>query len=266
MNERFIASREEEAVYRTGLEITGKRALREVDRKYGRGAESAQKGEHELKFHNGTHSRMVGRVAAKLCEKVGFSPLHQLLGRTVGYAHDIIQLEGAGTNEARSATWLSENLEHFPRTMKAMANKAIIGTTPVLENGILVRQRAVDLEYSSLLEEQFAKSVACADLSELYSPVGPYVAHQLHHEFNPNATDEELFEKVAAFQRLQCELLENYRYPLKEGEELFGQHRAEVLGYAEWLAHALETGTVTTWDELLEHDRKFCAALRAGKI
>jgi len=257
MSERISSWEKIDTRQQADLENIGRRALSLVDRKYGRGLDRLEAGEQKLTFHNGEHSRMVGWAAMRMCEKLELPSEYQHLARAIGYTHDIIQLKGVGTNEAESAAWLKASMDHFPVAIKAMAGKAILGTTPLFENGIMVGQRATELDYESILEETLAKSVACADLSELFSPIGPYMSHQLLKEFNPGADQDKLIEKVVGFQRNQCELVERYRYPLAEGEVLFGSYRSDVVDFTQETLRNLESGAIESWEELVKRDLLF---------
>jgi hypothetical protein len=244
------------------LEETGQKALAVVDRTYGEGyPRYRRRGNHELSYHNGHHAREVGNTAFKLCTLSGLDELESVTGRSAGYAHDLVQLKGRGTDEHESAEWLERELAHGDRVapeLRTMGALAILGTEPLFEGGKLVGQKATTMRYPSKDAEVMAKSVASADLGELYTPQGPLLAHQLFREINGMAQPRTLsMDKLATFQRNQVELLERYRYPLPKAERRLTKLKAQVIAYSTDLIGKIERGEIESWDEILEHDQAF---------
>jgi hypothetical protein len=135
---------------------------------------------------------------------------------------------------------------------------AIRGTEPLFKGNQLVGQMATRMNYPDRTTELVTKSVASGDLGELYTPQGPYLGHQLFREIQGMPTERQLpFEKMAAFQRNQVGLLEQYQYPLKQAERLLATHRPQVTDYSHNLLEQLEAGTIETWDELIDRDKAF---------
>jgi hypothetical protein len=245
----------------TKIEVVGEEALEVVDRTYGDGYPRYRKGSHELAYHNGHHAREVGNTAFKLCTLSGLSQLERYTGRTAGYAHDIVQLKGRGTDERESAEWVERELakrDIVAPSLRTMAALAIFGTEPLFESGKLVGQKATTQRYPSKGAEMMAKSVASADLGELYAPEGPFLAHQLFRENNGMARPKNLtMDKLAAFQRNQIELLERYRYPLPKAQRILTKQKPQVIAYNTELLQQIESGTVESWNEVIERDRQF---------
>jgi hypothetical protein len=242
-------------------ERVGKRALEVVDSTYGEGYPSWNSGRRELAYHNGHHGRAVGNAAIKLCRVYDIPQVEQAVAQTAGFAHDLVQLKGRGVDERESAEWLESQLalsNLFPDSLRRMGALAIVGTEPLFSNGQLVGQKATDLEYPDEISELVAKSVACADLGELYTPQGPYLAHQLFREIKGMPNESELpFEEIAQFQRNQIGLLERYTYPLKKANSLLATHRPQVIRYSKDVLRKIETGSIDSWERLMQNDEVF---------
>lgn len=218
----------------------------------------------KLSYHNARHNRSVGDGALLLGERLGLSPSEQELARTAGYAHDLVQLKGRGNDERESAEWVEKQLRESgiePAAAK-LAGLAILGTLPVFENndynGRVIDQTASVMEFDSKRDELFVKSVAAADLGELYTPMGPMNAHLLYAQ-RQNASPEEApdMAEFAAFQETQVKFLNHYHYPLAEANEVLATHRPQVIRYAEHVLERLKDGSIATWDEVMAMDRAF---------
>jgi hypothetical protein len=247
---------------KTKLEEAGRDALAVVDKTYGEGyPRYRRRGSHELSYHNGHHAREVGNTAFKLCTLSGLDDLECETGRSAGYAHDIVQLKGRGTDERESAEWLEHELgrrDMVAPTLRTMGAAAILGTEPLFEGGKLVGQKATTLRYPSKAAETMAKSVASADLGELYAPQGPLLAHQLFREINGMAQPRALpMDRLAAFQRNQVELLERYRYPLPKAERTLTRRKPQVIAYSTELIGKIERGEIESWQDIIELDQAF---------
>ena len=249
------------------IEAVGEEALDVVDKTYGDGyPKYRRRGSHELSYHNGHHAREVGNTAFKLCTLSGLDLLERETGRTAGFAHDIVQLKGRGTDERESAEWVERQLSRgdtVAPALRSMAALAIVGTEPLFEGGKLVGQKATTMRYPSKDAETMAKSVASADLGELYTPQGPLLAHQLFREINGMARPQNLsMEKLAAFQKNQVELLERYRFPLPKAERKLTKHKPQVIAYSTDLMRKIEAGEVDSWEGVIELDQAFAQQYR----
>lgn len=249
------------------IEKVGDDALERVDKAYGDGYPRYRRhGSHELAYHNGHHAREVGGTAFKLCTLLDMDQLACETARTAGYAHDLVQLKGRGVDERESAQWVERELgrrEIVNPSLRSMGALAIIGTEPLFSSGKLVGQKATELRYPSRDSELMAKSVASADLGELYQPQGPLLSHQLFREINGMARPDQLdMDKLTGFQRNQVELLEHYRYPLPKARQTLTRRKPQIMAYSTGLLRQLEAGAFETWNEVIERDRAF---IRQGK-
>jgi hypothetical protein len=236
-------------------------ALSTVDQTYGSGYPLWKPGSHELAFHNGHHARTVGEGALKLCSHFDLPSLEQAIAKTAGNAHDIVQRKGRGIDEAESATWIENRLQNsnlFPPHMQKMATLAIIGTEPFFENGLIVSQKASQLVYPDKASEIVAKSVASADLGELYSPEGPYLSHQLFREIHGMKPGNQIeHEKLIQWQSGNVQMAEQYTYPLEQANAVLATHRDEVIDFHRELLDGLQSGTIEGWQDLLQRDKAF---------
>lgn len=244
------------------LEKTGENALQTVDRTYGDGYPNYRRhGRHELAYHNGHHAREVGNTAFKLCTLLDMNRLVRETARTAGYAHDIVQLKGRGTDERESAEWIERELARgdiVHPALRTMGGLAILGTEPLFANNQLVGQKVTQLSYPTREAEQTAKSVASADLGELYQPQSPFLAHQLFREMSGMAQPDQLdMAKLTNFQRNQMALLEHYRYPLPKAEQTLTRGKSRVIAYNSAVLRELEAGNFDSWNEVIERDRAF---------
>lgn len=244
-------------------ERVGEKALEVVDRTYGEGYPSWRTGSCELAYHNGHHARAVGNGALRLCDVYDVPRVERRVAETAGFAHDLVQLKGRGIDERESAEWLESELRRtdvFPTPLVQLGKVAILGTEPRFKDGHLVGQRATELEYPDKVAELVAKSVACADLGELYTPQGPYLGHQLFREIKGMPREDHIpFEDVAQFQRNQIRLLEQHTYPLKKAEKIFATHKSNVIRYAKETLRKIEAGSIDSWSRLIESDEAFMA-------
>lgn len=254
MNERFSPCQI------SNIEQTGKEALDIIDRTYGEGYPAWTRGRHELSYHNGHHGRSVGQGALRLCVSMGIESDAARIGEMAGYTHDLVQLKGRGKDEAESAEWFEQKLrqrgidQHYAR----MGGLAIRGTEPLFKGNKIVGQKATTLSYSDKESEKVAYSVACGDFGEMYTPQGPYMAHQLFQEIKGMPNESAIpFDDMPSFQRNQIELLEEYQYPLKQANTVLATHKPQVIRYAQTTLKQLEDGTIETWDELLRRDQAF---------
>lgn len=237
----------------------GTAAIDLMEHRYGTG-EADNIGGHErsLLFHNRPHALMVGKKAAELCVRLGLTETEAKTARLAGYAHDVVQLQGAGTNEMLSAEWLEDQIDVYKiPELKEATTAAILGTEPQFTNGVLTHQTVRDYEGPN---EKLVKAVPAADLSPLYTPQGPLESHRLYAEFQKKAPGQEAevsIEELANFQRGQLALLEGYTYPLQEAKELFATHEREVMAHNEMLLKRAERGGFDSFTEVLAADKQF---------
>lgn len=246
---------------RIAAERVGQQALRLIDRQYGCGYPLWRPGSKELSYHNGHHARAVGSGALKVSTRLGLPPTERTISKTAGYAHDLVQLKGRGRDEEESAEWYESELEKtglFPPALRSVGALAIRGTEPLFSNGRITGQMVSRLTYPTKEAELVAKSVACGDFGELYTPAGPYLGHQLFREIHGMPSERHLpFDKIIGFQRHQIGLLESYTYPLREADSLLATHRPQVIKYSHSILRGLERGEIESWGDLIERDEQF---------
>jgi len=261
MSERFSSWQKIEAKQITEAEKIGNDALTIIDRTYGSGYPHWESGSCELAYHNGHHGRSVGKAAVKVCSRLGLLEVEQAVARMAGRAHDLVQLKGRGIDEAESAQWLDQAMERstiFPEHLRHMGTSAILGTLPIFKGGVLVDQQANHLNYLTKEAELVAKSVACGDLESLYIPESPYLSHQLFRETQGMLPPKDLsMDKLTAFQSNQIALLENYKYPLKEGGQVLATHKKPVVQHAHTVLKKLKEGMFESWEDVINYDLEF---------
>lgn len=239
----------------------GEYALRISEQNYCSGYPDFRGGEiRKLLYHNARHNRTVGDYAIRMAMKVELSSSEGELAKASGYAHDIVQLGGRGKDERESAEWIEGQLleKGLPKEVAVSAYKAIWGTLPIFENGLLIDQTANRQEYDSKRDELLAKSVASADLGHLFTPEGLYLSHLLYAQIQgalPGETPD--LANLEAFAKGHVEFISSYAYPLKEAEAVLATHKKQVMRFAGHIADKLESGDIASWDELLERDRAF---------
>ena len=237
-------------------------ALSTVDRCYGVSFSEVFPAMHvQLAYHNGHHARAVSRGAAAVGAAVELSKEACAVAKVAGAAHDIVQLKGRGVDEVESAAWLTEKLqtvEGLPEPVAKIGALAILGTEPTFENGAIVGQKATTMDYPSKLAELVTKSVASADLGELYTPQGPLLGHELYREIQRTAPSKiPPLDGLLHFQRDQVQLMHTYEYPLAAANDVLATHRHETTAYAEHVLKQLERGEIHTFDQLLAQDANF---------
>ncbi len=239
-------------------------ALNIVEDQYGSGYPFYNGGENGgLAYHNRHHSEFVQEGTGRMCDALGLSPTERAIGCVAAAAHDIVQLKARGVMERESANWLEREMRRreLPGDAVRIGSLAIVGTEPLFDGSRLSGQVATELQYPSKSAELVAKSVACADLGELYAPAGPLLGHELYKEINGVAPGQEPdMAKLTGFQRGQVALTDSYRYPLTEGEEVFGKLRGKVVAYSAEILDELERGNISSWSELIARDQAFMRA------
>jgi len=258
--DRIVFTPQEQAA----MQEVGGQALRIVDQTYGTGYPHYLGGENGgLAYHNGYHSRSVARGSAGMARHLGLTATEMLTAEEAGAAHDIVQLKPRGVMERESAEWYADQLRQrgLPELAVEAGSLAILGTEPLFDEQFrLVGQVVSNLDFPSRSAELVAKSVACADLGELYAPIGPYNSHRLWQQikgFKPS--QEPLMEGLVGFQKGQAFLANNYQYPHPAGEEVFAGLRGPVIRHQEDILRRLEAGEIHSWQQLLDEDLAFAA-------
>ncbi|HEV7453753.1 MAG TPA: HD domain-containing protein [Candidatus Saccharimonadales bacterium] len=244
------------------MEEIGAAAIAVVQEDFGTGYPHFEGGvDGGLAYHNGYHSLSVANGSERMATHLGLTATAILTAREAGAAHDIVQLKPRGVMERESAGWYAEQLRgrHVPAVAIEAGSLAILGTEPVLDQqNRLTGQVVSRLEFPSRSAEQVAYSVACADLGDLYAPIGPYLGHRLWQEIKgADPHREPPMEGLVGFQRNQVFMANNYQYPHPAGEEVFGRLRSKVTRYQEDILRRLEAGEIHSWQQLLDEDLAF---------
>jgi hypothetical protein len=243
-------------------------AIDTIDEQFGTGFPSyEQPGKTPLSSHNGHHGRAVKRDAGLAAEASDLSTSEVALAETAGAAHDVVQLLGRGIDEAESAAWLAERLRRLkdmPEPVAAVGSLAIIGTQPIFKDGLVVGQKASFMDYPSKRGELVIKSVACGDFGELYTPFGPFVAHELYREIHRNKPFS--MENLLEFQRNQVRLLNTFQYPLAVAEKVLATHRTEVTAYVGKVLLQMERGEMHSLRQLRAQDLDFLRRHETSRI
>ncbi len=263
MSERIISSLPEfnQKVIQNTRNI-GERALAIVTDHYGSGYPHFEGGTiRKLLYHGTSHSEQTGEGAAYIGGYYGVNETGQELLRMYGRAHDVVQLQGVGENERHSAQWLEDQMlaDNLPPWAVKFGRVATLGTEPIFDNWILIDQMVNHIAFESQEEELFAKSVATADLSELYTPFGALAPHLLYAE---REGVSELWQEVPMdglieFQEKQLITLDCYRYPLPEVGNELATHRSQVLNYHSFIYEELQKSRIESWQHLLRLDGMF---------
>lgn len=262
MSERLMFGSIEDAPRNVEIvQDVGQKALSLMVQRYGTGFPNFCAGEQWLGNHNGHHARAVGDGSARLNEALGFEKLDVELGRMTGYSHDLVQGKGRGTDERESAEWAEAELRErgLPTVKAKLSALAILGTLPTFDQDGLSGQTVNDMEFDSRFIEQFAKSVASADLGTLFTPVGPLDAHKLYGEIQGvSALEAPNMDDMAEFLRKQVVLVNRYEYPLGAlAEKVLASHKLQVVRYVEHVYAQVLRGDIETWDQLMAQDMAF---------
>ena len=243
------------------IEDIGRQALEIVRVNYGSGYPHFEGAEGGLAYHNEYHSAAVARDAEKVGVVLGMSAAELATTRNAALAHDIIQNKPRFVMELESAGWFNEQarLQGLPAVVGEAGRYAIVGTEPLFNRkGILVGQAVSQLLFPSKSVERVAKSVACGDCGELYTPMGPYQGHKYYQEIQGvGPMDEPQMDDLLAYEQGQMALREGYRYPLKEAGRVLATHKRQVMKYGEQVLKQLERGDITSWRQLEQQDLAF---------
>lgn len=232
------------------------KALALIDVQYGREPETTQT---RLPYHNGLHTRYVMQDFLVLGDFVQLEPVERVSGYCAAAAHDLVQGLGRHEDESRSADWLVFQMEREPGIEAAqldMARLAILGTEPLFDNGAMVGQKVDQFDFPTQRHELVARLVASADLGRLYSPEGPYLAHLLLKELSVGQ-ESISNEQLMNFQLSQIPFLESYRYPYYDANRLLTRQKSQVIEYHEQLIAKLNSGQITSWQNLIIADLAF---------
>lgn len=230
-----------------------------VERRYGSGYPSFRDGAQPLCFHNRHHSEFVSQGADLMGEALGLSSTARAIGRLAGSAHDVIQLKPRGIMEQESADWLTKKMfaKSFNVPPMEIANLAILGTEATFE-GTTLKQKVVELSYPTKEAELIAYSVACADLGEVFSPLGPRMSHELYKEIHGISPGQHPpMGPFLKYQQDNLALVQSYEYPHSMGEKVFAKLRSQVIEYHEDLLYHLQSGEISTWRQVMEADDNF---------
>jgi hypothetical protein len=236
-------------------------ALGTVRNTYGSGYPDFDAGSGpNLAYHNLHHSSFAVEAVDRIAETAGMNQQLRRIARMSMAAHDIVHGEGAGVNEVASATWLGQNMRAGGMTEDGIwiGVKAVLGTQPVITDGRLTGQVATDQEYPSKDARLVSLAVASADLAELYAPTGPLVGHHYYMELqdaSPGDTPD--MAGFQEFQEMEVALVEDYKFPARVAEKLFGGLRREVADHHQGILMAFEQGDIEEWEQILALDRKF---------
>ena len=258
MPERLLSTIEWTPKHESAARSTGKAALALMAHRYGDGQPNGKGGfNRRLAFHHLPHARIVGRRALELCQHMGLTVAEQKTAQLAGYAHDVLQLNPIGINEMGSAAWLGHQLDTYEiPELRGPAMVSIIGTEPKFTNGALSHQKAHELADGP--NSNMIKSVACADLSGLYTPAGPIESHNLYAELEGKAPGEFVpLENIVAFQQKQLELLDGYTYPLRAAEPLFATHRSQVIAHQTQILRTAQAGNFDSFNNIIAADELF---------
>jgi hypothetical protein len=240
--------------------IIGQRALAAIDTQYGSGMPLWVPGIQPLPYHNGFHGRQVGEDSARIVEQMGLGAVCVALAETAGRAHDLSSHLGRGTDEAKSAEWLVQQMTYegmHDTSLQTMGKLGIIGTEPAFnDKGAVIGQKVDQLEFPSKDAELFARAIACGDFGNLYRPAGPLLGHLYFQELNPDAEDFPA-DKLVNFQRNQLVLLNNHKFAHPLGEAMLTTHRGPVTDYSEAILGQLERGELTSWQQVIDQDAAF---------
>lgn len=241
-----------------GMQVVGTAALQHVDREYGTGYPTFRKGRHTLGYHNGHHSRQTASDAVIFGEDQGCTRTELAVIKSAAEAHDFVQRKDRGVMEKESADWYKREARRrgVPEAAVAAGGLTIIGTEPILKGGRLVGQMVSRLRFPSKAAERAAMSVACGDMAEAFSPMGPYFGHQLGEEYGHS------IEKFEGHLAMQLDIAQNFRFAHPRAEKLFARLRGEIAAYHERVLRDYQAGNIESLDALLQRDIAFARSLR----
>lgn len=258
LRNEHLTERQQEAVEAVGL-----LAVQQVEQQYGSGYPHFAGGHQGgLAYHNLHHTQYVMQGSERMVSEMGLGRTAYLVAKAAAAAHDIVQLKPRGVMEQESAAWLEDmlRLQSVPPNAIRAGALAILGTEPIIEGVRVVGQRVNSLSFPDRTTELVARSVAAADLAELYDPFGPYHGHRLWQEIKGRAPHEDFpMEGMIGFQENQVALVHDYRFPHPTAEKLFGRLKGAVVSHQEQILRELVRGTISSGDELLAADLAFAA-------
>ena len=221
-----------------------------------------------LAYHNAQHTLRVIRNSQRLAQAMECDQELTALAMLAAAAHDIVQEGARGEMERASADWLSTRMtaEGFDPEDIAACTAAVLGTTPLLDqDGLMTGQQVNQMEFADPRPRIVAQIVASADMGDLYRPYGPLLGRDLYREEHGGLTDDpQLDADFLESQDRQLQLLQNYRYPIAEAEELFGKDRHRLVEYQQQISRMIRTGQITSWRQLIDADMAFCELFTIG--
>lgn len=188
-----------------------------VQRRYG------ADGEHPLAYHNDAHARDVSGVAQAIGERAGLGSRSLEILAIAGMGHDIVQLQGSGVNEEKSADQTVKVMKRvggFESRDFRLVRECIMGTVVKFSGDGRMKQAAWD--------SKLARVVADADLANLGKPPDVYfpTLRSLFEEWHPGEAYEG--EAGRAFDAGTIKLLKTHRFYTPAATTLF-PHQSENL-------------------------------------
>ncbi|HSH18022.1 MAG TPA: hypothetical protein VK978_01425 [Candidatus Saccharimonadales bacterium] len=240
-------------------------ALMEVTARYGDGYPDSElvPDIEPLSYHNMQHTMRVRDHTRQMAQATGLSEHGTTMAVLAASAHDIVHGghgKSTGENERASAAWLEELMRQdgFPEADIRACTRAILGTEPLIADGLMIGQAARAADYEMEEERLIALSVACADMADLYQPYGPLLGLDLYKEGRDVQDDKDIsLLDYWQFHKSQLHLLYTYQYPHPAGEQLFGGLRERVIAHQEAVYSGLKNRQITSWQQLVELQEVF---------
>lgn len=251
------------------LHIIGTQALHQVETTFGSGIDleaihsgdlsSALSPSSLYPFHSLVHSQNVGATSRQIAKQFGLSEELVALAEAAGHAHDVIREGTLGRDERQSARWFVEqaNKHNIDPKLIDTGRLAILGTIPEIKDFMLVGQNVKRLDFTNAPPEAetIARIVASADLGELFQPTGPLMSHMLLYEILKR---QPAMNELISFQTTQLAMTKQYEHPLgKKTPAILTRHKLDVICYTKDLLDEMVNETVTSWQQVIESDRKF---------
>jgi|GEM_PF-5449266 len=261
-------SSQERAQLEEVAKTIGYDALLEVTSKYGTGEWDIDleisPTEKCLAYHNMSHTKRVRDASKQLAKLHGLPLYDQKLTSMIASAHDVIhERNDTQSAEQRSAEWLKNKMaaHGFSDEDIEIARLSILGTTPILDtNGDLISQEFTLIPFPSQRAGEIALCVAVADMEALFSAYAPTEAHNLYKERRgiPTQINPRDLDGFIAFQQEQLHIYKTYQPLIRTLENAAGNLRLQLYNYHQLLLKDVENGAVTTWNEIISRDTRFC--------
>lgn len=222
-----------------------------------------------LPYHNLSHSLAVSRRTARMGEALDLTAEELATAAMAAAAHDIVQEGGRGVMERASADWLERAMRarRFDTAAVAAARLAVLGTEPLIVEGVITGQMVSHLDFPSKGAERVAHAVAAADMGGLYLPSGPLESRSVYREERVLQSDYlPSLDGLEAFLIATTGLAEQFRFSHPAGEQAFGAFRGPVTDYHNFLLMQIQAGNVAGWDNLRWQDMYFRDSLKARPV